>query len=134
MMTLVAILLYPVVLFLLTTGGNLICRIALKRSGVPSAPDSDASKAGRMIGNVERILIMVGLVAQSWEVLIAVIALKTVARHKELDEQTKAEYFLIGSLVSVLWAVIVTLAAIMIDKYFAFDIATSMHRALSTSG
>ena len=44
-----------------------------------------------MIGSIERILIMIGLIAQSWEVMVAVIALKTVARYRELDEKIEAE-------------------------------------------
>jgi hypothetical protein len=61
-------------------------------------------RAGRVIGVLERLLIFVGLTASSWEILAGVVALKTVARYSKLDEQNKAEYFLIGSLASILWA------------------------------
>jgi hypothetical protein len=140
-MTIFALLLYPVFLFLLTVGGNFACRVALTRSGVRPKPltkdassrPGDTLQAGRMIGSIERILIMIGLVARSWEVLVAVIALKTVARYKELDEQIEAEYFLIGSLVSILWAVLVTLAAISMDKSFGFDLSTALNEAIAAS-
>lgn len=136
-----AVLLYPALLLLLTTGGNLACRAALRRAGVRakpamrSAPENEAErlKAGRMIGSIERVLIVIGLVAQSWEVLVAVIALKTVARYKELDEQIEAEYFLIGSLVSILWAVVVTLAAIGLDKSVGFDFTSTLQNAIAGS-
>jgi hypothetical protein len=53
----------------------------------------------------------------SWEVLAAVIALKTVARFKELDDRKFAEYFLAGSLFSILWAVVVTSLWLAYDRY-----------------
>jgi hypothetical protein len=61
-----------------------------------------------VIGILERLLIFLGLVASSWEILAGVVALKTVARYSDLDKQDKAEYFLIGSLASILWAVVVS--------------------------
>ena len=49
-----------------------------------------------------------------------VIALKTVARYSKLDEQNRAEYFLIGSLASILWAVLATVATVLFDQRFGF--------------
>ena len=80
-------------------------------------------RAGRIIGSLERILIMIGLIAQSWEVMIAVIALKTVARYQELDKRFEAEYFLVGSLVSILWAVAVTVFAMLLDSAFGINVS-----------
>lgn len=79
-----------------------------------------------MIGILERILIFVGLTASSWEILAGVVALKTVARYSKLDEQNRAEYFLIGSLASILWAVIVTVAAVLYDRSFGFEFFTAL--------
>lgn len=133
---LVAILLYPAALFTLTIGGNIVCRFALKFSGVrlKSNDKNDSSaKAGRTIGSIERCLIVIGLIARSWEVLIAVIALKTVARYQELDKKIEAEYFLIGSLASILWAVIVTLALMALDATIGFKLVSALQAAVSAS-
>jgi len=79
--------------------------------------------AGRMIGTLERLIILLGLVAGSWEIVAAVIALKTVARFKELDERLQAEYFLIGSLASIVWAAMVSLMLMQFDRTLGFHIA-----------
>lgn len=115
--------------------GNWFCRWFLDLSGSPK-PDGEESnpglgdnpvdevtlRGGRYIGVLERILIMIGIAAQRWELIAGVIALKTVARYKELDKQINAEYFLIGSLASILWAIVITFVAIMYDSYFGFDL------------
>ncbi|MEP0407639.1 MAG: hypothetical protein ABJD74_10565, partial [Roseibium sp.] len=79
-------------------------------------------KAGRVIGVLERLLIVTGLVLGKWEVLVAVIALKTVARYQELDAKLNAEYFLIGSLASVLWAVATSVALLLYDQSVGFGL------------
>lgn len=130
---------YLVALAALTWGGNHACRIILRWSGLlpsepvtspdsttvtpdqPAAPVS-TSNAGRWIGPLERLLIAMGLVADSWEVLVAVVALKTVARYQELDKRTEAEYFLVGSLASLLWAIMVTLLTIYYDREVGLDL------------
>jgi hypothetical protein len=103
--------------------GNDVVRVLLSWSGVPKSAKpppiptphamsaettpSIGARAGRYIGFLERSLIVAGLLLSSWDIITAVVALKTVARYKELDEQISAEYFLIGSLASILWAVFV---------------------------
>ncbi|WP_289035534.1 hypothetical protein [uncultured Roseibium sp.] len=79
-------------------------------------------KAGRVIGVLERLLIVTGLALGKWEVLVAVIALKTVARYQELDTKLNAEYFLIGSLASVLWAVATSVALLLYDQSVGFGL------------
>ena len=58
----------------------------------------------------------------SWEILAGVVALKTVARYSKLDEQHKAEYFLIGSLASILWAVVITAVIALYDRGWGFGV------------
>lgn len=81
---------------------------------VPSQPGP--SNSGRWIGNLERVLLVAGLLAGSWEVLAGVVALKTVARFKEIDQQIHAEYFLVGSLFSLAWAFMVARAWVFYDQ------------------
>ena len=117
-----------VALILLLPVGNEICRQMLDRSGLKPTPEAEpgaAAKtggAGRLIGTLERLILSVGLIAQSWEVLAAVIALKTVARFRELDEKAFAEYFLVGSLFSLLWTLVVTTGWLAFDRSFGLGL------------
>jgi hypothetical protein len=114
---------YVALLALLTFGGNFACKLVLKWSATKAPPESGEKitlRAGRVIGVLERLLIFVGLVASSWEILAGVVALKTVARYSDLDKQDKAEYFLIGSLASILWAVVMTALISLYDREWGF--------------
>lgn len=99
--------------------GNAVCASLLASTGLQKAredlltaaqpPITSPEGVGAWIGGFERTLVAAGLMTQAWEVLAAVIALKTVARFKEIDQRIHAEYFLIGSLFSLVWAFAVTL-------------------------
>lgn len=86
--------------------GNFIAKKILLNRGIQS---SVPFKNGQMIGNLERLIIFIGILMQEWSLVAVVIALKTIARYKELDDQDKSEYFLIGSLFSMLWAITIAL-------------------------
>ncbi len=129
---------------LLWWGGNAFCRAVLRASGAPAAPrpsveasapvaadEQNALAAGRSIGILERSLILIGILTARWEVVAGVIALKTVARYKELDKQLNAEYFLIGSLASILWAALLTLALFVYDNHIGFDTLTEVRALLA---
>ena len=110
---------YLAIPILLWWPGNWICRAMIGASRTPqpqSEPDDNpvddvTLRGGRYIGMLERSLIFIGIVSQHWELVAGVVALKSVARYKELDRQINAEYFLIGSLTSILWAILVAFAA-----------------------
>jgi F0F1-type ATP synthase membrane subunit c/vacuolar-type H+-ATPase subunit K len=59
-----------------------------------------------VIGWLERTLIVAGLAAGRPELLAVVVAVKSVARLPEFKNETFAEYFLIGSLLSLTGAVL----------------------------
>lgn len=125
-----------VAFLLLTVVGNWLCRALFSFTGLSEAMTAaevsaspaqstaqpPAKPAGRTIGWLERVILAIGIVTQRWEILAAVIALKTVARFKELDEQLPAEYFLVGSLFSILWAMLVTAAWVGYDHQFGMDL------------
>lgn len=126
---------YLVALWMLTWVGNHVCRVILHLSGLlpdktdhaPQAVDTEkalvsTSTAGRWIGPLERLLIALGLIASSWEVMVAVVALKTVARYRELNERVEAEYFLVGSLASLLWAITITVLTIKFDRELGLNL------------
>jgi len=123
-------------LFLLTVLGNVLCRtllIGLKRPQVAGSATASAYSAGRLIGWLERLVLAAGLLSNSWEILAAVIALKTVARFKELDQQDFAEYFLVGSLFSILWAILVTGAWMLYDQQLGIGMRATLLDWLSGS-
>jgi hypothetical protein len=127
---------YVVLAALLTLGGNVACRAVLRVSATQTPPetgDAISLRAGRVIGVLERLLIFVGLTASSWEILAGVVALKTVARYSKLDEQNKAEYFLIGSLTSILWAVVVTGLIVLYDRGWGLDAVSLVIRLLASA-
>lgn len=109
---------------LLTGVGNWACRILFVITGLKekNKTENSASPAGWIIGALERLIISVGMIAHSWEILVAVIALKTVARFKEMDQQNFAEYFLVGSLFSIFWAFLITSIWLIYDRHYGVDI------------
>jgi hypothetical protein len=123
---------YLFFIFSLGPLGNIFCRYIFKWSKLTKITGisnlkiekkaAENQTAGRLIGSFERTLILIGILLRSLEILVAVVALKTVARYKELDSQINAEYFLIGSMASILFAMMVALALIGYDHYLGFDL------------
>ncbi|MCY0095644.1 hypothetical protein [Hoeflea ulvae] len=128
-----ALLYTSVALLLLTWAGNQICRGIFKLTGLKNSIanlPTPTHSAGRWIGAFERLIIALGLIVHSWEILAVVIALKTVARFKEMDERDFAEYFLVGSLFSILWTMLVTSAWLAYDHKLGIDIRNLMEQWL----
>jgi hypothetical protein len=122
-------LLYSAIaLYLLTDGGNRVCRALLSLTGVRAVIEdsSNTVRVGRIIGSLERLLIAIGIMAGSWEVLAGVVALKSVARFKELDDQLSAEYFLVGSLFSLFWSVTITGAWLAYDRNLGISLSQNL--------
>ncbi|MFW5882814.1 MAG: hypothetical protein ACOCVG_00435 [Verrucomicrobiota bacterium] len=74
-------------------------------------PLMEESQRGRIIGILERIFVMAAVVSQQYTVLGFVIAAKGLARFEKLKESDFAEYFLIGTMLSVLAGGLVALLA-----------------------
>ncbi|MFJ6654408.1 hypothetical protein ACIQLJ_16580 [Microbacterium sp. NPDC091313] len=87
----------------LTESGNVLVRSALRREHAVS-PEASGLKGGRLIGPLERLLVFALTLAGAYTLLAAVLAAKGIVRFPEIsrDGETgeRAEYFLIGSLVS----------------------------------
>lgn len=64
-------------------------------------------RLGRIIGNLERLLITVLLLANQFVVIGYVFAAKSIARWKNFEERDFAEYYLIGTLLSVLVSIVI---------------------------
>lgn len=87
----------------LTESGNVVVRAALRDGSVPDVEPA-ALKGGRLIGPLERILVFALTLTGAFTLLAAVLAAKGIVRFPEISRDTeagtRAEYFLIGSLVS----------------------------------
>jgi hypothetical protein len=65
---------------------------------------------GRLIGNIERLLLVTMVAMHSYEALGFLIAAKGLIRSRELENRSWAEYFLVGTLASTLVALFLGLA------------------------
>lgn len=81
-------------------GGNAIVRGVLPADG-PESSDDDLG-AGSLIGTMERWIVLLLWVGGLWEAVGLVVAAKSIARFEELKQREFAEYFLVGTLASVL--------------------------------
>jgi hypothetical protein len=110
-------------------GGTYLVRGVLKKSGaiprVPSGKDEgdvDVKEfnRGRLIGALERVLLFAVVIAGSFEELGFIVAAKGLIRSREFElSRDMTEYFLIGSLTSVLVALATGwLAQLLIRAYW----------------
>lgn len=77
----------------------------------PSVPSGAPARIGATIGALERLLIVVFVLVGAEAAVGFVIAAKTIARFKQLDDRGFAEYYLLGTLASVSVAIVTALIA-----------------------
>lgn len=111
-------LLYATGYIFVLEGGTEIVRGVLRplqtavRGEVAAAPKSISREelgTGKLIGNLERFLILTLVILEEYTAIAFVLTAKSVARFRELDKRKFAEYYLIGTLTSTLVAIIVGL-------------------------
>jgi len=78
-------------------------------SGKPIRIDEKEYNAGRFIGILERALIFILVLKTQYAAVGLILAAKGFTRFKELDKRNRAEYVLIGTLLSTLLAIVVAL-------------------------
>jgi len=126
----VAVLAVGAVLIVAETG-NLIVRAALDQEGTwrpveaagrfrgghlrqPQQPDS-GFQGGRLIGPLERLLVLALTLSGAYPILAAMLAAKGIVRFPEISKDgetgARAEYFLVGSLVS--WVIALAAAFLL---------------------
>jgi len=92
-------------------GGNAVVRAVLPEDPAEDDPDqADELAAGRVIGVLERWIVLALTVAGQWSAIAIVFGAKSIARFRELKRRGFAEYYLVGTLTSVLVAVVLGLA------------------------
>lgn len=110
-----------IVLFLISLlkPANIICKQIFinnknDENGINKEPGRDKeavtnSNSGKIIGSLERLIIALALIAGQYTGIGLVLAAKTLARHKQLNNEKFAEYYLIGTLFSILFTIIMFL-------------------------
>ena len=73
-------------------------------------------RGGRVIGYLERLAVVTTLMAGWPEGLAIILAVKSLARYPELRHPGAAEQFIIGTFVSVLWAVACAGVAVAVGR------------------
>lgn len=101
--------------------GTIIIRLVLNRikavpqkSENPLQRDEQEYERGKLIGILERTFIYFLILLNQIGAIAVIIALKSLARFNELDNKGFAEYFLIGSLLSLLVAAVPAIAVIFL--------------------
>ncbi|HEY6570289.1 MAG TPA: DUF3307 domain-containing protein [Candidatus Limnocylindrales bacterium] len=79
---------------------------------VAAVPTGAPARIGATIGALERLLIVAFMLTGAEAAVGFVIAAKTIARFKQLDDRGFAEYYLLGTLASVAVAISTSLVAI----------------------
>jgi len=96
-------------LILITFGGSYftakVCR-AFEPS--EKTRNNSLEKAGRYIGILERMIVSASILIGRFEIIGFLIAAKSIIRHTEKDDKAFAEYFLIGTFTSFIWAAVFT--------------------------
>jgi len=69
--------------------------------------DSGLKKAGMVIGIIERFLVLTFVLLNQYTAITIIFAAKSIARFNELKDRRLAEYYLIGTLSSISFALVV---------------------------
>jgi hypothetical protein len=83
----------------------------VRPAGVARSATPPPAQVGATIGVLERLLIVTLLLVGADAAIGFVIAAKTIARFRQLDDRDFAEYYLLGTLASVSVAIVTALAA-----------------------
>ena len=93
----------------LPVGHLAVCHVILRKYEPKGA--GGLKGAGRTIGYLERLLTLTFVLLGQYEALALILAAKSIARFEALKTREFAEYYLIGTLSSVVFAVLVGIFA-----------------------
>ncbi|QWB96172.1 hypothetical protein KHQ89_01635 [Mycoplasmatota bacterium] len=97
---------YITLFIVLTIVANLVFKIYFSQYNPQKDIKDDQVKSGALIGSMERIVMMILLIAGQWIGLTIIVAAKSIARFKQLDDKGFSEYYLIGTLYSIIFVII----------------------------
>jgi len=90
---------------LAVVGGHFFVRILLKKYHLPA--EGGLEGAGAMIGILERVFTLTLVLVGQYMALGLILTAKSIARFEELKDRKFAEYYLIGTLSSMLFATLI---------------------------
>jgi hypothetical protein len=93
-------------------------RILPARTATEIRLDIEEYNRGRIIGNIERLILLTFVSIQAWSALAFLMAAKGLFRAKDLEKKEFSEYFLVGTLVSSMVAIAAGLLVQMVVKIF----------------
>lgn len=92
------------------TGGSAIVRLVLGPLGaIVDREATGRAGAGHLIGILERTITLILILAGQWAAMALLATAKSVARFDDLKDRRFAEYYLVGTLTSLLVAILVGL-------------------------
>jgi hypothetical protein len=84
-----------------TVPGHAAIRTEVPEDGKPEPIlDVNEYNRGRIIGNIERLMLMAFVALQAYQALAFLLTAKGFLRSKDLEQIDFAEYFLVGTLIS----------------------------------
>ncbi|HUV03005.1 MAG TPA: hypothetical protein VMW67_06160 [Desulfobacteria bacterium] len=98
--------------FTIIAGCYVVSFILSKFPVADEADESGLKHAGLAIGILERIFVLTLVLYGQYTAIILVLAAKSIARFEELKKRVFAEYYLIGTFSSMLFALFVGLATV----------------------
>ena len=99
------ILIYFVSYLIALVLGHFFVRALLKKFNIPEA--HGVKGAGAMIGFLERALTLTFVLLGQYTALALVLTAKSIARFEELKNRDFAEYYLVGTLSSIFFAILI---------------------------
>lgn len=97
---------YFLVYLIISKPANIIYKIFFSKYKPDCQEDVKKTAAGALIGTMERIAIAVAIIVQSYASIGLILTAKSIARYKKISEESEfAEYYLIGTLYSLIYTV-----------------------------
>jgi len=106
---------YVSAVIFLINGGTEWVRAVLSKVRIKDET-MEKDNTGKLIGNIERVLLFLFVLFDSMAAIGFVIAAKSIARFEELKHKKFAEYYLIGTLTSALIAILMGKFVIFLIK------------------
>lgn len=113
---------FAIALYLLRGGTHIVRgilekgRILPARSATDVRIDIDEYNRGRIIGNLERLILLIFVSIQAWSGLAFLMAAKGLFRARDLEKKEFSEYFLVGTLISSLVAIAAGLLVLVVVR------------------
>ncbi|TKJ41057.1 hypothetical protein CEE37_05165 [candidate division LCP-89 bacterium B3_LCP] len=103
------LLIYTISYFATIIFGHLFVRLLLHRHRRDFR--GGLKGAGTIIGILERIFVLTFVLLGEYTALVLIFTAKSIARFEELKDREFAEYYLIGTLLSILFAMLIGILA-----------------------